>query len=638
MGERIANLTLGPAPYQYRPLAESDFTRILILHPSAQRGAPLRCDIIHCQNEDFEYEAISYAWGPPNFTASLLCGPDEDEIRITPSLDEALRAFRDSSAKRRLWADAVCINQGDLDEKIQQVRRMPQIYRQTTGVLVWLGGDYGGGEEILRLIKGHESHLLWMFQKVYRCESSETPGPPDRSEERTIQSIQRDFSRDNFVGLQRFISRPWFQRRWVIQEVALARKGTVSCGAVSMDAARFIKCADVLCFLCHEVAQFPVAAVRALENLVQLAIRPEGDQIYTLIPLLYLFHASECSDDRDRVYALMGLARRSASDQLTDKGQHGFPALGYRSGVEHVYQAVTLLALDEPENGLCVSLEVASCFPSRDVPDSKVPSWVPDWRAPKRSRRSLQSVAETRVHINAVDSSPAWESAGSILRVRGWSFGVVSSRVETPAKYVNSSFDKIKIWWMQYNVLLRGRTGGLSGENVSRTDDWSRFLHLATRGSFDVSDILPGTASGYLLPSETDWLLFKESLSPEEASILGASGNFTKLEKQDGNTDDPIRRKIVEDASKRTTQRRSLFELKSGLVVNGPDDAQAGDLVVILLDGPQFILRHTGEAAGTNSKDREAFQFIGDAAVEGLGKGTMLGEEELGEPRWFTIV
>ena len=95
----------------------------------------------------------------------------------------------------------------------------------------------------------------------------------------------------------------------------------------------------------------------------------------------------------------------------------------------------------------------------------------------------------------------------------------------------------------------------MSGENVSRVDDWSRFLHLATRGSFDASNIYPERAFGCLLPSETDWLLFTESLSPEDASISGASGNFKNLEKQDGNNDDPVQWKIVKDVSKRTTRR-----------------------------------------------------------------------------------
>ncbi|KAK0644413.1 heterokaryon incompatibility protein-domain-containing protein, partial [Cercophora newfieldiana] len=138
------------ARYVYRPLEKHEFTRILLLHPSADRDSPLRCDLIHCQAAaDFACEAISYAWGPPDLTASLFCGPEGDEIRITPSLESALRAFRLPSETRRLWADAVCINQQDLDEKILQVRRMSFIYRQAEHVRVWLGDEADDSDEAM---------------------------------------------------------------------------------------------------------------------------------------------------------------------------------------------------------------------------------------------------------------------------------------------------------------------------------------------------------------------------------------------------------------------------------------------------------------------------------------------------------
>lgn len=77
------------SPYVYRPLQEHEFTRALLLHPSVLPEAPLRCDLSYVDmGEDFgQCEAISYAWGLPELTSSLVRGPNQDMIRITPSLD-----------------------------------------------------------------------------------------------------------------------------------------------------------------------------------------------------------------------------------------------------------------------------------------------------------------------------------------------------------------------------------------------------------------------------------------------------------------------------------------------------------------------------------------------------------------------
>jgi len=41
----------------------------------------------------------------------------------------------------RLWVDALCINQHDLQEKSDQVRMMGEIYRRSWNVMVWVGPE-----------------------------------------------------------------------------------------------------------------------------------------------------------------------------------------------------------------------------------------------------------------------------------------------------------------------------------------------------------------------------------------------------------------------------------------------------------------------------------------------------------------
>lgn len=66
-------------------------------------------------DETPEYEALSYVWGPTSPAERMVL--DGKEINITPNLASALRQLRWPSSKRLLWVDALCINQGDLEEK-----------------------------------------------------------------------------------------------------------------------------------------------------------------------------------------------------------------------------------------------------------------------------------------------------------------------------------------------------------------------------------------------------------------------------------------------------------------------------------------------------------------------------------------
>ncbi|KAH8883497.1 heterokaryon incompatibility, partial [Thozetella sp. PMI_491] len=85
------------------------------------------------------YEALSYVWGPPNFSESISC--HGVACKVTPNLLAALRRLRYTNKDRTLWVDAICIRQSDIDERIQQVSRMGDIYSQASRVLVWLGDE-----------------------------------------------------------------------------------------------------------------------------------------------------------------------------------------------------------------------------------------------------------------------------------------------------------------------------------------------------------------------------------------------------------------------------------------------------------------------------------------------------------------
>jgi hypothetical protein len=138
----------------YRPLPHDTskcWIRVMKLEPG-WAYSELRCSLIHINIDDDDhvpYEAISYTWGKyyenirhdgrsrDQTRQSIIC--DGQWTCVTRSLSHALKKFRLTSSARILWADALCINQDDEEEKSWQVRLMTQIYSKALHVLIWAG-------------------------------------------------------------------------------------------------------------------------------------------------------------------------------------------------------------------------------------------------------------------------------------------------------------------------------------------------------------------------------------------------------------------------------------------------------------------------------------------------------------------
>ncbi|KAF2491477.1 hypothetical protein BU16DRAFT_468164, partial [Lophium mytilinum] len=84
-----------------------------------------------------QYESLSYVWGDPAFTKRVII--NEHFIEIRKNLYGALRHIRSKTETLIIWADAICINQSDMDEKSHQVALMAEIYRRCSKVYIWLG-------------------------------------------------------------------------------------------------------------------------------------------------------------------------------------------------------------------------------------------------------------------------------------------------------------------------------------------------------------------------------------------------------------------------------------------------------------------------------------------------------------------
>jgi hypothetical protein len=137
--------------FRYQPLNPSiDSIRLLVILPR-QRGEDMkiiRCRLVHVKFLDNpSYEALSYTWVINNNDHGQdvmdYIYVDGAKVKILPNLYLALRSLREDPywklAERTVWADAICIDQENLEERLSQVRLMDFIYSRAIGVVVWLG-------------------------------------------------------------------------------------------------------------------------------------------------------------------------------------------------------------------------------------------------------------------------------------------------------------------------------------------------------------------------------------------------------------------------------------------------------------------------------------------------------------------
>src|SRR6266699_2452488 len=137
--------------YCYSPLPSGDSIRLLDLGHGLV-GSPLRGTLrVVSLSDKPHYIALSYAWGDPGKGHAIALG--ERALGITRNLSHALRDLRalvaDKSRTFTYWIDQICINQGDTQERNNQVRRMGEIYKCSAAVMTYIGpGDQESYEGI----------------------------------------------------------------------------------------------------------------------------------------------------------------------------------------------------------------------------------------------------------------------------------------------------------------------------------------------------------------------------------------------------------------------------------------------------------------------------------------------------------
>lgn len=301
------------------------------------------------------YSAVSYTWGTGLPSHQLLIfkpsTPGATDVspaylNITANVDSFLRHLRKAHKAVHLWIDAVCLNQMDNEEKAQQIPQMGDIYRAAKKVQTWLGDD-----DI-----DDARHVFSLIRQV---------GLQDK-----WSPSQHELS-----WLVRFFKRAWFTRRWIVQEAVLAHEAILRCGFDSLSLSWVL--------LALKKAQLDMAGLDALgygpKMLLSSVVKyQEAPTETSLLTFLWDLHRSECSDPRDRVAALYGLA----------SGAKRPPELRYNEGADQLYWDCAAYFLNRDAVSAHTLILHLAEFGSRcaNSPSRDLPSWVPDW---SRSRCQL---------------------------------------------------------------------------------------------------------------------------------------------------------------------------------------------------------------------------------------------------------
>lgn len=308
------------------------------------------------------FEALSYTWGTDGVSelAEVRNGEEEDggdqaqTLGLRPNLASALRHLRHLEQERILWIDAICINQEDIEERNNQVKRMATIYMVAFRVIAWLGDESSDSKIGLQT-------LQYVGQQLDELRSGRliaASGATDRLLWRN--EYMPSLTATTWDALCHVVERPWFYRLWCWQEMKLGGPRTyLHCGNDSAswrDVSLAVNCL-------HSRDQSPLVTINFRERCRHISLS-KLDQTSLTTLMLDLSRSKGCSDPRDKIYGLLGMTTTEFRSKIT---------VDYLKPVEEVYRQAFLAHLS-----ITHRLEfLKHCdLGNRQI---KGPSWVPDW-------------------------------------------------------------------------------------------------------------------------------------------------------------------------------------------------------------------------------------------------------------------
>ncbi|KAN0080474.1 Heterokaryon incompatibility protein (HET) domain containing protein [Elaphomyces granulatus] len=581
----------------YFPLKEDDFEiRILDVFPAEGLDEPITCSFRIASlatNPVPRYTALSYTWGDANFASDIFV--NGIKRGVSPNLACALRHLRHQKETISLWADAVCINQTDELEKTAQLFIMDDIYRDAEEVLIWLGEASEDSDLAMQMIQ------RWSALKDQPLQNMEiSTGVQIGSDQDEALSMAA------LDAVKNLLTRPYWTRVWIQQEVALARTVHVQCGQLCVPFDRFVQANTSWKMLrlqvvgtsdFHNWKNLPISGAASLEHLIRLrqqqqTIISSSDRAHArsdvrIFDFLRSYQHLMSTDPRDRIYALLGLY-----SPLSEYRSRISPS--YTKPAHEVFCNVARVMIEDDNSLRPVAL--ARNLASRS-PVTPLPSWVPDWTGaeflfPMHLHEDGNHGTEVRLDI---PGNVNFSTNGLILSARGTVCDVVSVLQSTWALQYQREPDQFcnairniflpngfSIMRAVFHLLVLNPEPSLDGLSEEQAEVYMiqamHFLRLLIHNTYSASEHkLKITELSLIMFGKKDPAclemidrFFPYSPDDSAAAVFHARDTQQRLEGIS---------QLFSIRSLAIVRNRIFFETQNGTLGIGPADVRVGDVV-----------------------------------------------------------
>jgi hypothetical protein len=566
--------------------------------------------------------------------AGELLSPDNSEslqlpggqLSMTANLAAGLRQLRFLDRNRRLWVDAICINQKDNDEKGPQVALMAQVFRNAECVLVWLGvGNSAIYEAIEFMNDAANDSKIYGVQPELTFAANVTTRPNNEEG----QALTELSNRTDPTHLGLFFGQAWFRRLWIVQEFVLASKFALYNGtstlyeqAFTTALAIFFRMNRILGrdLVDHEVL---VAVGSLIHTRDRFPSRSGEESLLLLYDVVETHGDRECTNDLDLIYGVLGLSTPYQDIELE---------IDYNIDMEDLFISFARKYLDR---GYLEAFPRGNQVEEWSRVTSGLPSWVPDWRNKRitsyfpRDGFSAASGVEPLLILNS--QSPRK------VAIRG-------TLVDTVKVIATSPFEHHKPWNMselqsylsEIRSLYKTQHLGLPPGNAESVEHlFARLLVYDCRKHNDM-EILRSSDPDYLLNrllDFDDYLLSDTSKLPDTVTLsLNEFGC---------------------QASRARDYGQTVFGNLLGLAVAITEEGylglgslfvKPGDVIAVFDGAPMAsILRKVDEPPNENEalitpSGAQHWQLVGDCYIQGLMDNEVLESKYDDRRQTFVLV
>ena len=321
-------------PYTYRALSPGrQEIRVLLLHPSRNRDAELRCDLFPLDIEYWlgaqaverlPYMALSYTWGPSD-PAQFVCLGGRQK-RITPSLFKALQEFRDPHVPVLLWVDAVCIDQSNIGEKNHQVGMMGMVYTHAGCVLAWIDDSEQGSWEpyvvdpriksdglnvLMNALSWIEAVQFLALYKVWRHDVEDQP---------SLAEVLNAVGSFNFIhALNTLFRRNYWSRVWTMQEILLSHNVLVCYSGYTVYFQAILLFFDKVCNWFYPLESYNVGDEVIDNTQLMNFLHAYSDTVHgrspSLLQAMLMSRERHATVRHDHIYGILGVADTGQGEQ-----------------------------------------------------------------------------------------------------------------------------------------------------------------------------------------------------------------------------------------------------------------------------------------------------------------------------------